>query len=74
MLNFLNPTVMQPLNVIQNIPSRLRGIRVPSINSANVSKFFYTYFLGIDEDDLAAYKESLEKEKRDNEKTEMEKE
>ena len=60
---------MQPSNLIPNIPSKLKGIRVPSINGAKVSKFFYTYFLGIDDDDLAAYQkskafmESMEKEK-----------
>lgn len=59
----LNPTVMQSFNSIQNIPSKLKGIRVPSINSAKISKFIYTYFLGIDEDELAAYQKVREKEK-----------
>jgi hypothetical protein len=54
---------MQPFNSIQNIPSRLKGIRIPSINSAKVSKFFYAYFLGLDEDELAVYQKVKEKEK-----------
>ena len=58
---------MHPSNLIPNIPSRLKGIRVPSINGAKVSKFFYTYFLGMDEDELAAYKKVMEKKEKEKE-------
>jgi len=54
---------MQPFNAVQNIPSRLKGIRIPSINRAKVSKFFYAYFLDLDEDELTAYLKVRESEK-----------
>jgi hypothetical protein len=58
---------MQPSNLIPNIPSRLKDIRVPSINGAKVSKFFYTYFLGIDEDEIEAYQKSIDKKRNEKE-------
>lgn len=56
---FNNPNVMQPFNLIQTIPNRLKGIRIPS--RASVAKFFYNYFLDLSDEELAAYQKSKDK-------------
>jgi hypothetical protein len=63
---------MQPLNSIQNISGKLKGIRIPSINSAKVTKFFYQYFLGLSDHELEMYQKAndeLKARQQTNEKT-----
>jgi hypothetical protein len=63
---------MQPLNSIQSIPGKLKSIRIPSINNAKVTKFFYEYFLGLNDEELKVYQKAhndLRAKQQTNDKT-----